>query len=229
MGDVQRASYELDRELEIAEQITPEAPEPGAVIRPGYETDVDAVIVAVAECVEKQNHPELQNPRVCPGQAGKYSYFRKFTVGIRNGQNLAAATSALAALANCIEHRLEVVPHSNTWLGVTATFGLPGNQRFSENEDISRYKRNERRGTYSVNPTTRSFDLNDVFEQIVVSRGGEYGVRTDPRWTPRPLSQYFEKPARMIEIQIQNGHVIKRLEFFLWRSSRPDATPKGTL
>jgi hypothetical protein len=226
VDDIERATYQLSREQVIAQEITPETPAPGAVIRKGYATDVDAVILAVADCLRRKDLPELENPRVCEGHAAAHSYHRKFTVGINKGRDLLTVTKALATLANCIESRLEVVPHSNTWLGINVRFGLPGKQKWSENEDISRYKRTERRGTHSVDARTRSFDLDDIMEQVIVGPGGEFSIRTSPNWPARPLIQYFDKPARLVEIEIERGHVVKRLEFYLWRSSQPAARPK---
>jgi hypothetical protein len=223
--DIERARGQLSVEQDIAEEIIPVAPPPGAVIRRGVDTDIDAVILAVADSIHEKPLPDLETPRVCSGQAARNGYFRKFTVGVRDGRNLAAVTKALATFVTCIETRLEVVPHSNTWLGLNVRFSLPGKQRWSENEDISRYKRTERRGTHSVDPYTKTHDLEDIFEQIVVGPGGEYSVRTDPKWAPRPLEQYFEKPARWIEIAIENGFIITRLDFYLWRGTQPDARP----
>jgi hypothetical protein len=77
-----------------------------------------------------------------------------------------------------------------------------------------------------VDAQTRSFDLNDIMEQIRVGPGGEYTVRTSPNWPDRSLTDYFEKPSRLVEIEIKHGHVIKRIEFYLWRSSQPAASPK---
>jgi hypothetical protein len=225
-SDIERSTYQLSREQEIAQAITPETPPPGAVIRKGYETDIDTVILAVADSLRRKDLPELANPRVCKGRPAQHSYYRKFTVGVKKGRDLRAVTKTLAALADCITTHLEVVPHSNTWLGINIQFWVPGKQQWSENEDISRYKRTERRGTHSVGAQTRSFDLDDIMEQIVVGPGGEFSVRTNPNWPPRPLIQYFDKPARLVEIEIEHGHAVKRLEFYLWRSSQPAARPR---
>jgi hypothetical protein len=226
-----RARLQLDDEQELYEEVERGPRRPAAGEAPTQETDIDTVIENVALCLNEKAAKEIRKVIPCLGRRstrpGNESYFRQLKVHIRDGRDTITVETVINILADCIERNLEIAPNTNTWIGVRPDFALPGNERWSELDDVlSRYPKNNRRGTVAVDPTTRTMTRFEVAEQLVVGRGAIPGVRNSPMAATRPLSDYFDKPLTLIRDQIDRKfHPIKSITFFLNRFMNPNARP----